>query len=111
MELDVEARDDGVAVVRCQGRLNMATATRLTEAIGHCVAGGSPRVLVDLTETPFVDSSGLGALISGLKRARQAGGDLRIAGVGAQVLAVLELTNLNRVLKPYPSLEEAGRAW
>jgi anti-sigma B factor antagonist len=110
MDLQIDSADGGVAVLRCRGRLNMATASRLTEAIGGCV-DGSPRLVVDLTETAFVDSSGLGALISGLKRARQAGGDLRIAGAGEQVLTVLSLTNLDRVLKPYPSVEEASRAW
>ena len=111
MDLEVDRVDDGVAVVRCRGRLNMASAPRLTEVIGECVGGGSARLVVDLSDTPFVDSSGLGALISGLKRARQAGGDLRIAGAGEQVLTVLSLTNLNRVLKPYADAEEARRAW
>jgi anti-sigma B factor antagonist len=54
-----------------------------------------------------MDSSGLGALISGLKTARQAGGDLRIAGAGPQVEAVLDLTNLKRVLRPRPDVASA----
>jgi anti-sigma B factor antagonist len=54
-----------------------------------------------------VDSSGLGALIGCLKSARQAGGDLRIAQPTAQVTMVLQLSNLDRVLKSYGSAEEA----
>ena len=54
-----------------------------------------------------VASSGLGALISGLKSARLAGGDLRIARPGPQVLTVLEFTSLNRVLQAYDSVESA----
>ena len=74
-------RDDateGVAVLRCDGRLNMVAAPALRSAIEHAVDGGAPRVVVDLAGAGFVDSSGLGALIAGLKKARQAGGDLRI---------------------------------
>lgn len=63
--------------------------------------------MVDLSAVESIDSSGLGALISGLKSARQAGGDLRIVAAGPQVSAVLELTNLNRVLKAYDTAEGA----
>ena len=59
------------------------------------------------TAVESIDSSGLGSLISGLKAARGAGGDLRISAPNAQVVAVLELTNLNRVLKPRESAETA----
>jgi anti-sigma B factor antagonist len=55
----------------------------------------------------FIDSSGLGAVIGGLKTARQAGGDLRIASLTPQVASVLQLTNLDRVLRPYDSVAGA----
>ena len=50
-----------------------------------------------------MDSTGLGALISGLRATRQAGSDLRIAGATAQVLSVLTMTRIDRVIRPYPS--------
>jgi anti-sigma B factor antagonist len=55
----------------------------------------------------FVDSSGLGALISTLKILRAEGGDLKLANVGEQVQAVLEITRLLRVFETYESAEEA----
>ena len=54
-----------------------------------------------------MDSTGLGALISGLKMARLAGGDLRIAEAGEQARMILELTTLDKVIKPYATVEEA----
>ena len=102
---------DGVAVIHCSGRLNMTEAPRLKQMVDTVVADDAPRIVVDLTGTPFVDSSGLGALIGGLKSARQAGGDLRIAGAGEQVLAVLGLTNLDRILRPYATVEDARSEW
>ncbi|TXN31126.1 STAS domain-containing protein [Lacisediminihabitans profunda] len=98
---------DGIAVVRPTGRLNMVSAGRLRELITSTVAGGRSRVVVDLTGVEFIDSSGLGALISGLKTARQAGGDLRIAAPNEQVSLVLRLTNMDRVLPVYASAETA----
>ncbi|MFC7673714.1 STAS domain-containing protein [Mycolicibacterium sp. GCM10028919] len=99
--------DSGVAVVRPDGRLNMVAAPALRKQLHDLVAGGNPRVVVDLSATDFIDSSGLGALISGLKVARQAGGDLRIAAPTRQVVTVLELTNLNRVLRAHDSADGA----
>ncbi|NGP04194.1 STAS domain-containing protein [Rhodococcus sp. 14C212] len=96
-----------VVVVRPEGRLNMVAAPRLREQLRGLVEGGSARVVVDLGATEFIDSSGLGALVSGLKAARQAGGDLRLASPTAQVRSVLSLTSLDRVLRTYDSADAA----
>jgi anti-anti-sigma factor len=85
----------------------MTAAPALREQLHGLVHGGHTRLVVDLSAVDAIDSSGLGALISGLKAARQAGGDLRIAAPSEQVTAVLELTNLNRVLKAYESADRA----
>ena len=68
--------------------------------------GGPGRPQTDVSDT-FVDSSGLGALVSCLKSARQAGGDLRLVAPTEQVSMVLKLTNLDRILQPRASVEEA----
>jgi anti-sigma B factor antagonist len=107
MELFVRTDTHGVGVVTPQGRLNMVSAPRLRTAVNEMVDGGTHRVVVDLSETTFVDSSGLGALVGGLKAARQAGGDLRVAGVTPAVRSALELTNLHGLLQPRPTVAEA----
>ena len=89
------------------GRLNMVGAPKLREVVAEVVSGGSNHVVVDLGGTEFMDSSGLGALVGCLKTARGAGGDLRIANVQEQVRMVLELTNMDRIFTPYPSVETA----
>jgi anti-sigma B factor antagonist len=98
---------NGVVVVLPSGRLNMTAAPALREQLHGLVHSGHTRLVVDLSGVDAIDSSGLGALISGLKVARQTGGDLRIAAPPEQVTAVLELTNLNRVLKSYESADRA----
>lgn len=107
IEFSTEHRPDGSAVVSTTGRLDMVAAPQLRALVSETVAGGSPRVVVDLEGTSFIDSSGLGALIAGLKTARQSGGDLRIARPGEQVRMVLELTQMHTVLRPYASVEAA----
>jgi anti-sigma B factor antagonist len=106
-EFTVERTDRGIGVIRPAGRLTMVSAKRLTEAVAGLVEGGATRVVVDLSATEFMDSSGLGALVAGLKSTRQAGGDLRLAAPNEQVLTILRLTNLDKVLRPRASVEEA----
>ncbi|MEO7754080.1 MAG: STAS domain-containing protein [Terracoccus sp.] len=111
MNLETSPQGTDAIVIRCDGRLTMATAPALKAAVAATITDERPRVVVDLTGIAFVDSSGLGALVSGLKATRQAGGDLRIVGVGDQVRTVLSLTNLDRVLHPYDKIEDATHAW
>lgn len=93
------------------GKFNLVSAPLVKARIDALVAEGRCRIIVDLSGVDFIDSSGLGALIGGLKAARQEGGDVRIAAAGKQVRAVLRLTNLDRILSPYPTVEEACGDW
>jgi len=100
-----------VAVVTCRGRLNMVAAARLNIALNRQLEAGRNRIVVDLAGVSFIDSSCLGALIAGLKKARHTDGDLRISGAQPGVLTVLSLTNLDRVLPNYASVELAMAGW
>ena len=111
MNITTEIRNGGVAVLTLDGRLNMTAAPQLRSAVEELTDAGTSRVVVDLGSVAFMDSSGLGALIAGLKRCRQNRGDLRITGVNEQVATVLRLTNLDRVLRPHGSADEAARDW
>jgi anti-sigma B factor antagonist len=104
---DIE-NTDGFGVIRPHGRLNMVSAPQLSAAVAELVGSGCSRIVVDLADTSFIDSSGLGALVASLKHARQAGGDLRLAGTTPQIDTVLELTNLDRVLRPSPTVAAAA---
>jgi anti-anti-sigma factor len=107
MDLKVEPQPTGATVVCPIGRLDLLSAADVKRRLAEEVAAGRRRLVVDLGETTFIDSSGLGALIGGLKAARQAGGDLRIARPNDQARVVLQLTTLDRVLRPYATVDEA----
>jgi anti-sigma B factor antagonist len=98
---------DGAAVISPSGRLTVVTAPQLRTAVAERIAGGDRLIVVDLSGTEFVDSSGLGALVSCLKSARQAGGDLRLVAPTEQVTMVLRMTNLDRILQPRASVDDA----
>lgn len=107
MDIRVTTHHAGITEITITGRLNMVTAARVREAIQRAIDANGGRIAVDLSGVVFLDSSGLGALIAGLKAAREAGGDLRLLRPAEQVALVLDLTNMASVLKSFESLESA----
>lgn len=87
---------DGWQVLILAGEVDVATAPRLRDRLVQLVTQGPPQVVVDLTGITFIDSMGLGALVSGLKRARAHDGDLRLAGPSEHVAKVLSITRLDQ---------------
>jgi len=109
MALEVETRPaaNGVTVLAPTGRLDVAGAPALRDAIGEAVRNGPPKVVIDMEGVSFVDSTGLGSVIAALKQIRSNQGELRLAAPNQQVRVVLELTTLDRVFPYYATVEEA----
>lgn len=101
------ADNNGVCVAAAEGRLDLVSAATFRSRLGAIIDDGCPEVVVDLSAITFVDSSGLGALVAGLKAARKAGGDMRICGANEQVRMVLGLTNLDKVFRMFEQAEDA----
>src|SRR3970040_498857 len=72
---------------------------------------GETRLVLDLGGLTYVDSSGLGEMLKALKRAREAGGDLRLCGLYGYVLRIFEMTGLDKVLAVYATRQEALTSW
>jgi len=109
MSLDVQSRqaDNGATVVAPTGRLDVAGAPALKDAIAEAVKNGPARVVIDMEGVSFVDSTGLGSVIAALKQIRSSQGELRLAAPNQQVRVVLELTTLDRVFPYFATVEEA----
>lgn len=90
----------GTVVVSVDGTLDLESAPALRERLHSTIQNGGTNIVVDLVGVDAIDSTALGALISGLKAARKNGGNLRISRPGERVQAMLELTGLDRVFKP-----------
>ena len=106
MIVEMDQTEQGIALVRLSGRLDAAAAPQILARLKGAVAGGQSRLAVDLSEVSFIDSTGLGTLVSGLKAARKAEGDLRLVAPSPQAQRLLRLTTLDRVFVTSDSLDE-----
>ena len=97
----------GATVLVATGRLDFHTVAALRRQLHDYFEAGSTRLVVDLSGVASMDSSGVGALIFGLKAARSAGGDLRLAAPTESVAGTLEMMNLTKVLVTCESAEDA----
>lgn len=113
MQIDVGERH-GAAVVRPTGdRVDLQVAGEFRSALLQLIDVGHDRLVVDLGDVSFIDSSGLGALVTALKalRLKRADGDIRLANVQPPVAALLEIIRLHRVFSSYPSVELAAQSF
>lgn len=89
-------------LVSIEGTLDALTAPELRPTLDAIVAEGKKSVTLDLQNLRLIDSSGVGALVSLLKRVRAYGGEVRISGLRDQPLAIFKLLELNRVFPGQP---------
>ncbi len=96
------AEQDGVWTLVLAGELDMATAPGFRERLLDLFADGAREVVIDLGELAYMDSVGLGVLVAGLKRYREAGGDLHLRQPRDQVSQVLDLTGVAQLFQHQP---------
>jgi len=97
---DVQALD-------LEGEVDVYTAPVLRQAIMDQVEGGVKHLLINLARVEYLDSTGLGILIGGVKRLKEQGGSLRLVGPSARIQRIFEITGLNKIFDVYASEQEA----
>lgn len=106
MSFSLERTDD-VLIVTVDGQLVVTNRQEFKQAILDAVAQGAILVVVDFTVSGYIDSSGLGALVSLSRRLREAGGDLRLVGLNDDLRTLFELTRLDALFPLYATRAEA----
>jgi anti-sigma B factor antagonist len=107
MKLNLE-KIKGFSVIFLQEeRIDAHNSGELKEYILRMIEQGEVNIIIQLESVRFIDSSGLGALLSGYKHATAKSGKLALASCKQQVLSMFELTRLNRVFDIYADLNEA----
>jgi anti-sigma B factor antagonist len=104
MEHAVREEQNGL-VVSLSGDVDLDSSPRAREVLLDCV-GRKTRVVVDLSEVAYMDSSGVASLVEALQTAKRNGSFFALAAVQGTALRVLELARLDRVFKIFASVEE-----
>jgi anti-sigma B factor antagonist len=108
MSFKTQEHGDGkIAVIEIPERLTIDTADELKQMLKDYVENGVVKIVMNLENTNYMDSSGLGAIVSKIAVTRSNKGDIRLARVKKYVEYLLELTHLDKILKSYPTVEEA----
>jgi anti-sigma B factor antagonist len=90
----------GRVVVRCEGEVDLANADELRAVLAGVLADQPPRVVIDLADLTFLDSTGLGVIARAHLRAVEYGGQLQLTGARGTVARLLEVTRLDRLNEP-----------
>ena len=110
VEIEIENAGE-YHVLKPTGDLDVYTVGSLRDALGKMITEDSPRVVVELDGVPFMDSSGLGALMGGVRRLREAGGDLAIACTREQHLKLFNITGFGEGVSIAPTSDEAAKGF
>ena len=111
MNYSVDERYNAVVIALSGNVMGGPDGSKLHETLHELREQGKKNVVVDLRKVRFMNSSGLGMLISGLTTMRNGGGDLRLANVIDRIQSLLVITKLITVFKHYDSVEEAVQSY
>jgi anti-sigma B factor antagonist len=106
LQIDVTRRD-GFTILSPQGEIDFATGPQLKDAITELLVAGEVNLVVDLLKVDFIESTGLGALIGGRRRAHALQGSLVLVCTEDQMLKIFRITGLDKVFRIHNTVESA----
>jgi anti-sigma B factor antagonist len=106
MSFDVK-KQDGVTVIDVEGQLIVGNRQELKQKVLEELEAGARKFLIDFSNTGYIDSSGLGVLVSLSKKIREQGGELRLASLNDDLRTLFELTKLDTLFHIASSRDEA----
>ena len=106
-DIKTEQLDDDSYVISLAGEVDLYTAPEFKQQLLEVISQGAASVVVDLTNTTFIDSTTLGVLVGGVKRLRPNGGQLSLVCSDRNITKIFEITGLDRVFTIYPTRNEA----
>src|SRR5579872_749160 len=110
LELSVRRAEGNVPVIDLKGEVDVYTAPKFKTAMIELIDQGNYNVVVNLANVQYMDSAGLGALVSGLKRVREHNGTINLVSPTVPVQRVLDITRLSKILNIYSSEQQAVQA-
>jgi anti-sigma B factor antagonist len=106
-DIKTEQLGDGSYVIALAGEVDLYTAPEFKQQLLDVISKGGINVVVDFSETTFIDSTTLGVLVGGVKRLRQNGGQLALVSTDRNITKIFEITGLDRVFQIHNTRAEA----
>ncbi|MBN1991811.1 MAG: STAS domain-containing protein [Anaerolineae bacterium] len=110
MDIISQNLETDVMLVRLNGRLDATTSPEVRATLQKLLEKDEPKIIIDLQEVPFIDSSGLASLVSGLRLAREKNGIIALSGIQPQAQTVFRLTMLDRIFPIHPTYNDARQS-
>lgn len=108
MDLSLDTRqENGRTIIEVGGEIDVYTAPKLRDRISELVAAGNYHLVVDMDKVDFLDSTGLGVLVGGLKKLRDHDGSMQLICTQERLLKIFRITQLAKVFNIYESQAEA----
>lgn len=109
LQIELDHTDDGLTICRPVGELDAFTVSQFRQSLAE-LASTARLLLIDMSAVPFVDSAGLGALIGGIRRARELGGDVAVACNRPTLTRLLRTTGFDRIVTVAETIDDAAAA-
>ncbi len=106
-DIKTEQLDERSYVISLAGEVDLYTAPEFKQQLLDVINQGAKDVVVDFSNTTFIDSTTLGVLVGGVKRLRTNDGQLSLVSSDRNITKIFEITGLDRVFTIYPTREEA----
>jgi anti-sigma B factor antagonist len=106
-DIQTEQLDEGAYVISLTGEVDLYTAPEFKQQLLDVIGDGGKEVIVDFTNTTFIDSTTLGVLVGGVKRLRSSDGQLSLVCSDRNITKIFEITGLDRVFAIYPTRDDA----
>jgi anti-sigma B factor antagonist len=106
-EINTEELGEGTYVISLGGEVDLYTAPEFKQQLLDVISQGGKNVIVDFSNTTFIDSTTLGVLVGGVKRLRSNDGQLSLVCSDRNITKIFEITGLDRVFTIHPTRNEA----
>ena len=106
-DIKTEQLGDGAYLISLSGEVDLYTAPDFKQQLLQVIGDGAKQVIVDFSETTFIDSTTLGVLVGGVKRLRPNGGQLSLVCSDRNITKIFEITGLDKVFEIYATRDDA----
>lgn len=107
LQIEVSEHEHGIVVCAVHGDVDMGSSAQVRQHLVPLIKPGRKAVIIDLSQVPYMDSSGIATMVEGLQQSMKLGMHFRLAALSPTVMEVFKLARLESVFRIYPTIADA----